>query len=137
MQKVEYEKSVLEWTQKKYETSESLSLLESLKKYNSNLSKMNNFYKGAFYLSGYLADILINDKPEGVVFNDVILEEAQEENKIKVIIYGKSDSREDLISFKGNIENKEKVKNVFLPPDNLIKPSEISFNLTFEIYPIK
>lgn len=137
MQKVDYEKRVLEGTQKKYETEESLQLLSSLKKYNANLSKINNFYKGAFYLSGYLIDILNVEKPKGVVFSDIILEQLREENKIKATIYGKSDSREELISFKESIDKNEQLKNVFIPPDNLIKPSEISFNLTFEIYPVK
>lgn len=132
LQETVYEKSVLEDTQKKYQTDDFMSLLDSIKRYNEDLSRIDNFYKKDAYISSALKTIFDIERPGGISFSSIVLERLKEE-KIKANLYGESSNRDELLSYKDNISSQKSIYNIYLPPDNLIKPRNISFNMTFEI----
>ena len=131
LQKVNDEKNALQNTKKQYETQEFLSLLDSVKKYNENFRTINDFYKGRIYLSDILEYAIGIEKPEGIKFESISLIYA--DNKIKGTIQGESAKRNDLISFKNNLLYQKKIQNLYLPPGDLLKPSDIDFSMNFEI----
>jgi|SRR3989344_5255715 len=135
LQRVSYEKYILEETEKSYQTADFSSLLDSIKKNNISLSKIDSFYKKESYLSNALKTILDIKRSGGISFNDIVLNHPETNGVIKVSIYGTSISRDELLSFKENIDSQKEIKNVNLPPENLIKPSNASFYVTFEIDP--
>lgn len=131
LQAVSSERFLLAEAQHQYETPEFLSLLSSLKKHNANLSRIDAFYKKQVLVSGVLKDILLLPRPEVVTFNSIVLEQAK--NNIKVKINGQSELRDELVSFKSIIETQPNIKNVSIPPEHLVQPSNVSFALSFDV----
>lgn len=134
LQKAVYQKELLQEAKEKYQTDEFSSLLESLKRYNTNLLKINSFYKKDVHLSDTLTSILQIEMPLGISFDSIALDQSDSENKTKVSIYGTSSSRDNLLSFRDNISKKDNVKNIYLPPDSLVKQFNVSFYITFDMY---
>ena len=132
LQRLSYQQSTLEEAEAQYQTPQYLSLLDSLKKYNMLLLRVDDFYKKENYFSDILKIVFTTKKPEGVTFNNIVLNR-NNDNKTKVSINGASISRDELLSFKDNIKDQNNVNNVYLPPDNLVKPSNINFSITFEV----
>ncbi|MBM3206297.1 MAG: hypothetical protein FJZ43_01615 [Candidatus Staskawiczbacteria bacterium] len=133
LQKVDYQKEILKNAEDRYHTREFSSLLESLRDHNSNILKADIFYKRNKYLSPILKKVLDIDRSSAIVFDSLSLDRSESDLKIKVSIYGTSKTRDDLIIFKNNIEKASNVNNVNLPPDSLVKPSNVSFYLSFEV----
>lgn len=133
LQKVSFGKSILEDTESEYQTDNFLSILDSIKQYNKVLSRADSFYKKQVYFSNALREIVEIQRPQNVKFESIILEKVNADNKIKANIYGVSYNRDALLLFKGNVEQQERIVNVYIPPDNLVKPTNINFSLSFEI----
>ncbi|MEK7664504.1 MAG: hypothetical protein AAB340_03675 [Patescibacteria group bacterium] len=137
LQIISNEKAILKDAEEKYQTPNSLLFLDSLKKNNADLSIMDSFYKKKAYLSDDLKTILQTQRPDGITFNSISLGQTGSDNRVKISILGTSATRDELLSFKDNITSQASVKNIYLPPENLVKPTNISFNLNFEIHPVK
>lgn len=129
---VSYQNTLLGIAKKKYQVSDKSSLKEDIKSYNTSLDKINNFYKKENYLSDTLKNILDIQRPEGIYFSDIIINQLKDEKKIKISISGVSDTRDNLLTFKDNIERNQKVKNAYFPPDSWVRDKDINFSLTFE-----
>ncbi|MBI1866251.1 MAG: hypothetical protein HY005_00480 [Candidatus Staskawiczbacteria bacterium] len=127
-----YQKSVLGSVEAKYETSDFLSYGSIVKKYNEGLIKADTFYKKEVYFSNVIKTILDIQRPDGLFFNDVSINVDEKDNKIKVNISGQSDTRDNLLIFKDNIESNNKIKDVYFPPNSWIKSADINFYVTFE-----
>lgn len=143
---INYQRIILDDTKKKYQTPDFLSFESIIQKYNASLVAIDTFYKKEIYFSDILKTISEIQRPKGVSITSIAINAMKENNlpasakpkalsagKTKVTISGMSDTRDDLLIFKSNIENNQKVTNVYFPPNSWIKPSDISFNLTFEI----
>ncbi|MBI2050161.1 MAG: hypothetical protein HYT35_01750 [Candidatus Staskawiczbacteria bacterium] len=126
------QKSILLATQTKYQTSDFLFYNDLIKKYNADLAKANAFYKKDLKFSDVIKIILGIPRPAELFFSDISIESSQDE-KIKIAIFGKSNTRDDLLIFKNNLENSGKIENVYFPPNNWIKAKNIDFYLTLEV----
>lgn len=126
---------ILDNIQKKYQTPNFLSLKGFIQKYNSALIKVDSFYKKEIYFSDALKTISNIQKPKGLYLTNVSVSKIKEDNKMVVAISGVSDTRNNLLIFKNNLEDEKKIKNIHFPPDYWTKPVDVNFNLTFEILP--
>lgn len=129
---VNYQKIILEQTKKKYQTPNFLNFENIIQKYNKILIQLEDFYEQKLYFSDALKITSSIQRPDGLYLTDISLN--RDENKrIEVTSSGISDSRENLLIFKKNIEEDEKIKNSYFSPENWINPKNINFNFSFEI----
>ena len=129
---VNHQKGILNVTETKYKTSDFLFYNDIVKKYNADLIKANTFYEKEIYFSDAIKTILDIQRPNGLFFNDISMKNS-EDNKIKTTISGISDTRDNLLIFKNNIESNNKIENIYFPPNSWIKTKNINFYVTFEI----
>ena len=134
-EKVDSGKSILDATEKKYQTSDFLFYDNLVKKYNTDLVVVDTFYKKQIYFTDIIKNILDIQRPDGLFFNDISVKNSEKDNKIEVNISGISDTRDNLLTFKDNIEKNNKIKNVYFPPNIWVKTKDIDFYVTFEILP--
>ncbi len=129
-----YQKIMFENAQKSIQSPESVSLQAFISKYNSILAKENLFYEDQAYMSRIL-DILIGvPRPEGLYFTEISLNGDQENiEEVGIIISGTSATREGLTLFKKNVEEEQKIKDVYFPPESWINAKNISFNINLAI----
>lgn len=141
LQSLNDQKSILDYNKKIYQVNNYSLFKETVVNYNSVLVKVDNFYKKGNYFTNVLKVISRIQKSKGIHLNNISVKNDREEEKFKVTIAGISDTREDLLDFKYNIEHfslvgvdgLKKIENISFPPETLIKPSAINFNITFEI----
>lgn len=131
---VNSQKIILEQAEKKYQTPD-LSTVENLvQKYNKTLLQLKSFYKEETYFSKALKTISEIQRPEGVYLTNLSLNRKENPAKIEVTVSGISDTRENLLLFKKNVEEEEKIKNSYFSPQSWISPKDVNFSLTFEIF---
>jgi len=124
-------------TEKSYQNPDFLTFKDMIQKYNSDLVKINTFYSKEVYFSDLLKNILAIQRPNGVYFTDISMVKDQVSNTVKITIAGTSDTRDNLSIFRENLENNQKIENVYFPPENWIKPINLNFYLSFTIIPTK
>lgn len=134
---VSYKKTELENTAKRYQTPELTYYKSLIQKYNSSLIKVENFYKTASSVSEVLKTISGIERPEGLYLTNLAVEKLKDETGFKVTAAGKSKTRDDLLTFKNNIEYNEMIANAYFPPEDWVKPRDITFYFNFEINPSK
>lgn len=126
------QKIILEQAEKKYQTPNFLNLESIIQKYNGILVQLRTFYEQKIYSSQALKIISNIQRPEGLYLTELSLSR-DENKKIKVTAAGISDSRENLLLFKKNIEEAQKIENSYFSPESWINPKDINFNLTFDV----
>ena len=103
---------------------------------NSNLEKLDSFYKNKVYFSP-LIERISEILPEGLYLNNFSITFSQKPNNenyaIKVSLLGYAPVREDLLKFKSNLELEEDFLNVSFPASNWVKKVDIDFSVSFEI----
>jgi hypothetical protein len=109
----------------------SLDLQNIIRKHNRNLSLIESFHKNQKFLSNSLINLLEVETPKGLYFTNLSVQ--SQENKILMTIAGFSDTRENLIFFKDNIESNNKINNVAFSTGSWISPKSINFNVSLEI----
>lgn len=130
--KISFQKYVLEQAEKDYQPQDTLGAKDIIKKYNQIMPQMLSFYQKKIYLSDILAAVSEIQKPNGLYFTNISLDGEKYEDRVKVKISGVSGSRDGLLSFKKNIEERNEIKNVSFSPESWINPENINFNLTFD-----
>ena len=134
------QKAILDYAERQYQTEDFLFFKQIMEKYNKVLVKIDSFYKKKANFSHPLKYILEIQKSDGLYFTDINMDKVREDNKIKVSIHGISDTRDNLLTLKNNIENSlslnldqsKGIKNVYFPPNNWIKSKNINFHFTFD-----
>lgn len=126
------QKIIFQQTEKKYQTPDSTNFKNIIQKYNKIVIQLKNFYNQKEYFNQSLKIVSGIQRPEGVYLTGLSLNR-DENKKIKAIATGVSDSRENLLLFKKNIEENTKIKNSYFSPETWINPENINFSLTFEI----
>ncbi|MEK7124284.1 MAG: hypothetical protein AAB877_01175 [Patescibacteria group bacterium] len=134
LSQAEYHKTALSEIEKKYKTPEFLFFDNYIKTQNVKLQRVDNFLDNQSSFADSVKLILDIERPPGLSFSNILMHTDKESgNKIKTSISGFVDNRENLLIFKKNIENSQKIKNINFPPNNWIKPENIEFFLSFEI----
>ena len=126
-------KFILEQAEIQYKTPDFLRYKNILQIYNKNIARVDSFYKNEAPLGAAIKEIIKIERPAGVYFSSLSLSRNESINKIEVSISGNSDTRDNLLIFKENVEKKEGVKNSNFSPESWLNPGAINFNLTFEI----
>lgn len=126
-----YEKITSEVTEKKYHTQDFLFFKELIQKYNKTAGRLNNFYKEKVYFSNILKVISETQRPPGLFFTTIAIRENQQDGKIRVMLSGVSESRENLLVFRDTMKNISTIENISLSPESLVKPTNVNFSLTF------
>jgi hypothetical protein len=125
-------KIVSERAEKEYQSPIFSNFKDIIQKYNKIIVQLKNFYEQKAYLGQALKNISNIQRPDGLYLTELSLKK-NGNKKIKVIISGVSDSRENLLLFKKNIEEVQKIENSYFSPETWTNPENINFNLTFEI----
>lgn len=117
---------------KEYQTPNFLNFKNIVQKYNKIILQLENFYEQKLYFSQALKIISSIQRPDGLYLTDISLNK-NGDKKIKVTVAGTSDSRENLLIFKKNIEEDQRIENPYFSPETWTNPQNINFNLSFEI----
>jgi cytoskeletal protein RodZ len=128
----DYQKNILESSEKTDQTSNFTSLNSTVKKYNVTLSKLSSFYKKEIYFNQTLKIVEDVPSPEGLRLTNFSLTRNAAGN-VQVSVTGVSVTRDDLITFKNNIELDKQIKNPVFSSESWINPKNANFSLTFEI----
>ncbi len=126
------QKFILDQTEKKYQTADFLVYKGLLDGYSKSLIQIKSFYKDKIQLNAALRDILDVNMPEGVYFINLSMARS-EDSKVIAKISGISDTRDNLLLFRKNLENSEKIKSPNFSPESWINSKNINFYLTLEI----
>lgn len=124
---------LLEQAKNESQSSEFLYFENVMQDYNQKLVLVDSFYKNKKSLLGALNALLSAERPAGLYFSKFSLQADNQTGNIKVVITGASNTRENLIIFKNNIEAESKIKNIVFSPDSWIRQKDIIFNLTLNI----
>lgn len=129
---VDHQNDILKQFQKENQTQEFVDLNNAIQKYNLAITQLDSFYKKEIYF-GQIMDIITNiSRPEGVFLADFSLKRSADGN-IQISVSGTSDTREHLLVFRKSVEQDNRIKNPYFPPNNWIDPENVSFSLTFNI----
>ncbi|MFH1968300.1 MAG: hypothetical protein ABIJ84_02855 [bacterium] len=106
---------------------------DAMQGYNNELVLVDSFYKKKKFFGDASNTLLQVQRPAGLYFIRFSMQSQEQSNDIKVVVTGVSDTRENLIIFKNNIEATGKIRNVAFSPASWINQKNITFNLTLDI----
>lgn len=130
----DYQKIMLKQAEQKYKTPEFVNSNNIIKKYNVILAQLDSFYTKETYFNQALKTITDVQEPKGLYITKFsLIRDAK--GVIQVSVSGISDTRENLLIFKKNVENAEEIKSPYFSPESWINPKDADFSLTFEISP--
>ena len=131
----EYQKKVLIGGEKEFEQSEIQKLREKINSINSIVTKLIPFYLQKFYFSKILEKISEVLPQEAYLTNlsTTFSVSKEEKPKVKISLSGFIPTRESLLKFKKNLEEKSSFEKIYFPPSNWVKPTDINFFASFEI----
>ncbi|MCX6718588.1 MAG: hypothetical protein NTY81_03255 [Candidatus Staskawiczbacteria bacterium] len=128
----DFQKNILKQTQQEAETPDFASLSDSIQKYNEILAQVDSFYENEIYFNQALKIITDIPSPKNLHLTNFSLNR-EDSGNIQASVAGVSDTRDDLLAFKQNIENSKKIKNPYFSSESWISPKNVNFSLTFEI----
>jgi Tfp pilus assembly protein PilN len=123
---LEAQKILLLQEEEKFEESQIQSLEEKITISNQTLLKLNSFYQSQTNLTEILEKIS-ETLPPSVYLTNLNLNLAQ------ISLSGYSPTREILLEFKKNLEKEKLFEEIYFPPSNWVKPSNIDFSVNFKV----
>jgi Tfp pilus assembly protein PilN len=123
---LEAQKILLLQEEKKFEESQIQNLEEKIATSNQTILKLDSFYQGQISLAGILEKIF-ETLPSDVYLTTLDF------NLSQFSLFGYSLTREILLEFKENLEKEELFEEIYFPPSNWVKPSDIDFSVNFKI----
>ena len=116
--------------EKELEIAESKEPEEKIEKLNLNLKKLNSFYQNQLNLTEIL-EKTSQTLPAGIYLTNFNFNLKQ--GKGEIFLSGFSPNRETLLLLKKNLEEEPGFSEIYFPPENWLKPTDINFTLTFEL----
>jgi len=129
---VDYQKNLFKEAKQKTEIAEFVDLNKTVQKYNEILSQLKLFHKKESRISDVWKIMIDIERIRGLYLNNFLLTKPESGN-IQVKISGYTNSRENLLVLKKNMEEKPGIKNLYFPLENWLEPENINFYLTFEV----
>lgn len=129
------QKIILELEQHRLKTTEIQDLENKVNLINQNLLNLNSFYLKQISFTQLLEKIY-QILPTEIYLTQLSLtkiDQKKEKSIVEASLSGFSPSREVLFRFKKNLEKEPDFQEIYFPPSNWIKPTDIDFNLTFKI----
>ena len=129
---LEVQRTLLEEREK--EISSNQEMKEIIENSNLTFSKLDSFYQKRLDLTQVLEKIS-KLLPSGTYLINFNFNRPQKKEGFlaQISLSGFSESREVLFSFKGNLEKEAEFAEVYFPPENWVKPSDINFTVTFKL----
>lgn len=121
----ELERELTLW-QSKAEIKELESLEKKVRELNRELIFLDGLQKEQVRFSLFLEN-LAEDVPSGIRFDDISIKESN------VSLRGYALTRDILLTFKNTLESAPYVSNFDFPLSNLVKTTDINFNLSFQL----
>ena len=131
----EAQKILLLQEEKKFKESQIQNLEEKITISNQALLKLNSFYQSQTNLTEILEKIS-ETLPTSVyltTLNFSPLTTKNEKYVAQISLSGFSPTREILLEFKKNLEQEELFEEIYFPPSNWVKPTDIDFSVNFKI----
>lgn len=122
----EAQKILLLQEEKKFEESQIQNLEEKITISNQTLLKLNSFYQSQTNSTEILEKIS-ETLPIRTYLTTLNFNPAQ------ISLSGFSPTREILLEFKKNLEQEELFEEIYFPPSNWVKPTNIDFSVNFKI----
>lgn len=119
---IDFQEVNLELTKKQAEGSELQIIREKIKDSNTKFERADNFYEQKFSLEEALRK-LIQTIPEGIHLTDL----SYSKESLQILLAGFSPSRDLLVQFKKNLEEREDFQEIYFPPSTWIEPVNIDF----------
>ena len=133
---LEAQKILLFQEEKKFEESQIKNMEEKITISNQTLLELNSFYQSQTNLTEILekiSEILpINVYLTTLNFNPLTATE-NEKHAAQISLSGFSPTREILLEFKKNLEKEQTFEEIYFPPSNWVKPTDIDFSVNFKI----
>lgn len=131
---LESQKICFESREKELKSPEIKVLEEKVKKYNSAFAEIVYFYQNEPVLTEILKEIS-GTLPKGTSLTvlSIVSKGEKEERQMDCSLSGYCLDRETLLEFKKNLEEAKVFKEVYFPPSNWVKPTDIDFVVTFKI----
>jgi len=125
---VESQKILFEQKEKEWQFLPAKDLEKKIQDYNLLLVQLETFYAKELNLTEILEKIY-EALPEGTYLNTFTfnLEQSQ------VFLSGFSPTREALLEFKKGLEGQKEFSEIYFPPANWIKPTDIDFSVNFKL----
>ena len=128
----DYQKNILSQAQQENQSPDLVNLNNTIKKYNTELAQLGSFYKTEVYFSQALNIITGVSAPGGLYFTSFSLNR-DKNGMIQAEISGVSDTRDELLGFRQNIEQDKRIKNSSFSPESWTSAKNVNFSLTLEI----
>ncbi len=136
---IEVQRILLSAEEKRFKGSPIQNLEEKINTSNQTLSKLNLFYQNQLNLTETLEKIS-ETLPPGTYLTTFSLNPLSTPAEGETLRYlaqvslaGFSPTREILLEFKENLEKEEPFGEIYFPPSNWVKPTDIDFLVNFKI----
>ena len=128
---LEIQKTFLEEKERMISINQELE--EEIKTANLSFSNLNSFYRK----EGNLTQVLEKTSgtlPSGTYLTGFGFSLAQKkEDMVQISLSGFCPDRETLLTFKRNLENENGFLEIYFPPENWAKPTDINFSVNFKL----
>ena len=126
--------------QNSLQSSQFRNLKKTIEKTNAHLAEFIFFYNNQIFLAPIL-EKLGSLTPKTIYFTNFSFrkkteeKDKKEEQKIftEINITGWAKTREDLFSFKKDLETRDEFQDIYFSPSSWISPSNITFSLSFKL----
>lgn len=118
--------------EKIYQTPEFATSKATVERYNDLIKKVNVFYRQQGNTGDIMGVVLGVDRPQGVWLTSIAVDQ-DDAGQPLVTLYGVSDTRDNLVIFKNNLQSNHQITHLVFPANNWIKPKDVSFSLTFGV----
>lgn len=120
---VDSQDDVLELIKKQVETSEAQVIKEKVEDSNQKFARINDFYEQKSDLEKTL-ERLTQTIPGEIYLTNL----SYSKTSSQIILAGFSPSRDLLVQFKKNLEQKEEFQEIYFPPSSWIEPIDVDFS---------
>jgi len=129
---VEAERILSRQKEKELENPQMQSLQQSLTTFNRTLFQLESFYGQQLNLSDILERISAT-VPSGIYLTDLSFSNNYQKKEKICNLSGFSSTREKLLEFKDRLEKEGSFKEIYFPPSDWMKATNINFILSFKL----
>ncbi len=132
---VNVQKTLFQQREKEIQDPQAQALQENLITLNQTLSLLSSFYQSRFNSTEILKKISETLPSEAYLANLSLSPQFNEEKeeRMNCSLSGFSPTRETLLKLKTNLENENLFEEVYFPPANWVKRTNINFIVSFKI----
>lgn len=128
----DYQKNILSQREKEVQTADFKNFNSIIQEKNLILSQIDSFYKREIYFSKALKIITDVSSSETLYLTGFSLNR-ENNGKIQASVSGVSDTRDDLLVFKKNVEEDKEIMSPYFSPESWVNSKNVQFSLTLEI----